>query len=308
MIYGDKQFRKVITQTAANGTARVSKDLLADGEVQAFNVSGLAVATVGERFAVFTNVGGVITSSDIIDPAKVISSKTIDYATKVHQVYTLTIAGTVTAGDSWEATIRIRDYGMTSAHDYTNIYAQYVAVTSDTVDEVAAGLAASFNKNIATHRGEVNITASSSTADLILTGTETEYKVFQFDGRPHTFVASVTQPVVIAEVLTTAASPGKGEGTEMHSLEYFSKMVTGDQYANSEIKFEAPVLADTAKNYNVIEISYYSERDIAPGDKQRKVLTIPVDTAILLASQNAQLTAPLQTIGLTLADTTIGAV
>lgn len=302
MIYGDKQFRKVILQKAANIAARASKDLLADGEVQAFNVAGTGLAGAGERFAVFTNVGGVITSSDIIDPAKVLNSKTVPYEARVHQVSTITIAGTVTPGDSWEATIRLRDYGMTSAHDYTNIYAQYIAVTSDTATEVAAGLAASFNANIATHRGTVNITASSSGADLILTGTDTEYKVFQFDGRPHSFVASVTNPVTIAEVLTTASEPGKGEGTEINSLEYFSKMVTGDQYANSEIKFEAPLLADVAGTYDVIEISYYSEREIAPGDKQRKVLTIPVDSTLTAIDVNAQLIDPLQTIGLTLVD------
>lgn len=306
MIYGDKQFRKVTVQTVANATARASADLLADGEVQAFNVAGTGLAAAGERFAVFTNVAGVITSSDIIDPAKVIKSTTTDYDARVHQISTVTIAGTVTPGDSWEATIRLRDYGMVSANDYTNIYAQYVAVTSDTVDSVAAGLAASFNQNIATHGGTINITASSSTADLILTGTDTEYKVFQFDGRPHTFVASVTHPVVIAETLTAASEPGKGEGTEINSLEYFSKMVTGDQYANSEIKFEAPNVASSVGTYNVIEISYYSEREIAPGDKQRKVLTIPADSGLALISVNAQLTAPLQTIGLTLADITVG--
>lgn len=308
MIYGDKNFRKVLVATAANGSARASADLLADGEIQAFNVSGTGAAAAGERFAVFSNVGGVISSSDIIDPAKVISSKTADYADQVQQVSTITIAGTVTAGDSWEATIRLRDYGMTSAFDYTNVYAQYVALSGDTVDNVAAGLAAAFNQSIATHGGTINIVASSSTADLILTGTATEYKVFQFDGRPHYFNASVTNPENIAEVINPAVSIGSGVGTEMYSLEYFSKMVTGDPYADSEIKFVAPLQTSTAGEYNVIEISYYGERTEAPGDKQRKVLTLVVDSATVLISQNAQITAPLQTIGLALADTTIGTV
>lgn len=302
MIYGDKNFRKVLVATAANVAARASADLLADGEVQAFNVSGLGAAGAGEKFKVFYNVGGVIHSSDIIDPAKVISSKTSDYSPQVQQVSTITIAGTVNAGDSWEATIRLRDYGMTSAFDYTNIYAQYVAKSGDTVDNVAAGLAAAFNQSIATHGGTVNIVASSSTADLILTGTATEYKVFQFDGRPHYFNASVTNPVQIAEVIDPAASTGVGVGTEIYSLEYFSKMVTGDPYANSEIKFEAPLQSSTAGTYDVIEISYYSERTEAPGDKQRKVLTIAADSTLTLADANAQITAPLQAIGLGLAD------
>lgn len=300
MIYGDKQFRKVITQTAATLAAspRATAADLADGEVQAFNVSGLGDAGAGERFKFFTNVAGVISSSDVIDPAKVLKSTTSAFSAKVNQVSTITIAGTVTAGDSWEATIRILDYGMTSAWDYTNIYAQYVAVTGNTVDDVAAGLAASFNQNIATHAGEIDIVASSSTADLILTGTATEYKEFQFDGRPLNFTSSVSNPVVIAEVLTTPAEVGVGEGTEMHSLEFFSKMVTGDPYAKSEISYNAPVLADSALTYDVIEISYYSERQSAPGDKQRKVITIPVLASLLAADVNGQLIDPLTVIGL----------
>jgi len=304
MIYGDKQFRKVLTQTAANATARASADLLADGEVQAFNVSGLGAAGAGENFKIFTNVAGVIESSDLIEPAKVLKSSTSEYSAKVNQVSTVTIAGTVTEGDSWEATIRVRDYGMTSACDYNNIYAQYVAVSGDAVADVAAGLAASFNQNIATHAGEIKIVATSSTADLILTGTATEYKVFQFDGRPMIFVASVTQPVVIAEVLTTASSVGVGEGTEMHSLEFFSKMVTGDPYVQSEISYNVPILADSTLTYDVIEISYYSERLSAPGDKQRKVLTIPALASLTAADVNAQLINPLQAIGLGLIDLT----
>jgi len=304
MIYGDKQFRKVLTQTASHTAARASADLLADGEVQAFNVAGTGLAAVGERFKVFTNVGGVINGSDIIDPAKVLGSSTSEYSAKVNQVSTVTIAGTVTAGDSWEATVRVLDYGMTSAQDYTNIYAQYVAVTGDAVADVAAGLAASFNQNIATHAGEIKITATSSTADLILTGTATEYKVFQFDGRPINFEVSVTNPVTIAQVLTTASSIGVGEGTEMHSLEFFSKMVTGDPYAQSEISYNVPILAGSALTYDVIEINYYSERLSAPGDKQRKVLTIPALASLTAANVNAQLINPLQTIGLGLIDLT----
>lgn len=303
MIYGDKNFRKVIPQMAATLAAspRATAADLADGEVQAFNVSGLAAAAAGESFKVFYNVGGTIDSSDIIDPSKVISSKTVPYSAPVQQISTITIAGTVTIGESWEATIRLRDYGMTSAFDYTNIYAQFIA-TDALPATVAAGLAASFNANIATHGGTVNIVASSVGDDLILTGTATEYKVFQFDGRPQNWVASVTQPVQIAEVLTAAPSAGSGAGTEMYSLEYFSKLVTGDPYAQSEISYDAPLVVDKALTYDVVEISYYSERTEAPGDKQRKVLTIPVNAALTVADVNGQLIDPLQAIGLGLAD------
>jgi hypothetical protein len=304
MIYGDKQFRELFIATASHTDARATASVLAAGEVQAFNVAGTAVATVGERFKIFKNVGGVISSSAVIDPANVITSKTTDYAVNVNKVMTVTIP-TPVVGQSFEARLLVRDWGNTSAQDYVSVYAQFIA-TSTTASDVATGLAAAFVKSLSfVTTTKVVVTANAAT--IIATGSNADFKLFQFDGKPVDFEFSLTNPSAVAAVLTTARKEGKGEGHDIAQLEHFLYMVKGDQYANSEISYTKALLADETEAYNVCEISYYDERQIAPGDKQRKVLTIAVPTSVLLASMNGQIMDELQTIGLSAADWTVGA-
>lgn len=299
MLYGDKQFRKVYIATAANTAARATPDLLADGEVQAFRADGADEAAAGERFKIFTNIGGVIESSDAIDPANVIVSSTTNYAADVNKVMTITIP-TPVVGESFEVRLLVRDWGMTSAWDYVTVYGQFTAATAVAAD-VATGLAASLNKSLAkVTTTKVGIT--TSTADLIATGTNADFKLFQFDGKPVDFEFSLTQPTQLLATVTTARKDGKGEGYDIKHLEHFSKMVTGDFYADSEISYPDNLLAGESLTYDVIEISYYDERKSAPGDKQRKIITIAPLSTLTLADANAQITAPLQTIGLGLAD------
>jgi len=296
-IYGDKQFRKVYVKTAVMGTAsaRATPDLLADGEVQAFRADGADEAAAGERFKIFTNIGGVIESSDAIDPANVIVSKLTPYVADQNKVMTITIP-TPVVGQSFEVRLLVKDFGMTSAWDYVTIYGQFIA--EDTVAaNVATGLAAAINASIAKY-SNVTIAATTSTADLILTGSNTDYKLFQFDGKPIDFEVSLLQPSEVAAVLTTPIIQGKGEGYDVANLEHFSKMVTGDAYAASEISYSPTLLADAALTYDMLEISYYSERASAPGDKQRKVITIASLASLTAADVNAQLVDPLQLIGL----------
>jgi len=297
MIYGDRQFRDVKIMTAANTAARANKAALAEGEVQAFNVSGLDLAAAGEPFVIATKRGGEIILSDVIDPANVLKASLTPYAADANKIAQVVIPASPTVGDSYEARILIRDWGMTSALDYVSIYGQYVVATGDTADDVAAGLAAALNKSIAV-TPTAKVTASSSTSALIVTGANNDYKQFQFDGKPSDFVLSLVNPVAIGETVNTARKDGKGEGYDIAALEYFANLVKGDKYANSEISYSRDLYADAAATYDVLEISYYSERLSAPGDKQRKVLTIPVLASLTAANVNAQLVDPLQTIGL----------
>jgi len=306
MIYGDKQFRKMYIATASHTAARATPDLLADGEVQAFRADGADEAESGERFKIYTNIGGVISSSDAINPSNVIVSTSTDYEANVNKVLTITIP-TAVVGQSYEARLLIRDWGNASAEDYITVYGQFTATTTTAAD-VATGLAASFVKSLAKVT-TTKVVVTSSTADLIATGSNADFKLFQFDGKPVDFEFSLVTPsseAVLATV-TAARKDGKGEGHDIAQLEYFSQMVTGDYYADSEISYSPTLLAVATEAYNVAEISYYDERKSAPGDKQRKVITIAVPTSVLLASMNLQITAPLQTIGLGLADFTVGA-
>jgi len=299
MIYGDKQFRDVYIATAANIAARASADLLADGEVQAFNVAGTGLAAAGERFAIFTNKGGVIRSGDVIDPANVITSKTTDYVADVNKVMNVAIP-TPVVGQSFEIRLLVRDWGMKSAQDYVTVYGQFIA-TSTTASDVATGLAAALNQSLA-FVTTTKVAATASTSNVVLTGSNEDFKLFQFDGKPVDFEVSLTNPSVVAGTVTTARKDGKGEGYDIKHLEFFSSMVTGDFYADSEISYTKDLLASESLTYDVIEISYYSERLSAPGDKQRKVVTIASLSTLTLLDANAQITAPLQTIGLGLAD------
>jgi hypothetical protein len=295
MIYGDKQFRKVYIQTAANSAARASAGLLADGEVQAFNVSGTGLAASGERFKIFTNVAGVINGSDIIDPDKMLAATSVNYASDSNKVLNLAIPATVVADASYELRLFVRDWGNKSSYDYVTVYGQYIAKAGDTPTIIAAGLAAGLNLSL-TKVTTTKVTASSSTSNVVITGSNDDFKVFQFDGKPVDFEVSLTNPIAIEATVTTARKNGKGEGYDIKQLEHFSKMLTGDAYAESEISYNAPLLSDENKTYDVVEISYYSERQSAPGDKQRKVVTIAADATMDVADVNAQLIGPLNTI------------
>jgi hypothetical protein len=207
---------------------------------------------------------------------------------------------TPVVGQSFEIRLLVRDWGMKSAQDYVTVYGQFIA-TSTTASDVATGLAAALNESLA-FVTTTKVAATASTSNVVLTGSNDDFKLFQFDGKPVDFEVSLTNPSVVAGTVTTPRKPGKGEGYDIKSLEFFGSMVTGDFYADSEISYSKDLLADEALSYDVIEISYYSERQSAPGDKQRKVVTIAALSTLTLADANAQLTAPLQTIGLGLAD------
>lgn len=236
---------------------------------------------------------GHVVRSQAIDPKNVISASfkaAADLEPKAF-IATSTIAGTIAAGDVFEVTAYLDEYGANKTTDAGIFKGFYKAKAGDTAALVATGLADSIAANIKASKLESQFLVADSGDTVIVEYLRAPFVLGKFNGAPgRGRVTSKTNSA--AGTITTAsnyqsATPGAFvNGVELANLEWFVEGNRGEVYrdANYPNNFSHKYVADPTAAYGVYEIAFYTERLSAPGDKQRQMVTI---AAVQGADDNA---------------------
>ena len=296
--FGDNQVRKIFIANAVNSAVRSTPDDLAEGEVQAFNADGSGTAVAGEKFYIATKTDGIINTSELIDP-----SKNLDYREASFEIsfpkWVVTLTGTPTAatGKVVDFSIQIDNYGASnSSSEPYYLHASHVIESGDTLTTIAAGIVT--NGNAAVAKTGLPITFASSAGVVTIETSRTPFVLGKFNGEA--LKASLVTKVDDTDLTaTTVASfvASTSNGMEVANMEWFMLGNTGDIYRGMGYpnNIDSNYVADSTANYNAVELTYYSERLSAPGDKQRAMITICYDSTLTSGSVDAQITDPIDT-------------
>lgn len=257
------------------------------GDLACLSADGSAVA-VGEKFKIYKKTAAGDVASDVIDPSKILYSKSVAHSAEVMKVSTIS-ALTVDVNSLYTVSITIQGYGSLGSEDEYVKKAFYKAVTGDDQEAIVDGLIVSLNRNFAREIGSTpsanknfafTKTGTGASAALVITE-KIEWRDDSFDadkrirGRQGHYVDA--QFTTLPTIVVTGGAVGVGEGHQVLSMEQYLKGERNDFYRGAGYPHNLDNSYDAlyASNYNLIEIGYYEEgRDEAK--KSKKSITIPM--------------------------------
>jgi len=237
--------------------------------------SGAALTTDGELYLKFTNALSQNVVSPRIPVSKIKSVSSKAYAAKVLSSDTITI-NTAVVGQTYNIRIVFRNWGSGSPENqYFKYTGTYKAVTGDTTTTIATAL-----KNLAitnfSREAVPLLTFSSSGAVITITEVAQPFVRGKQQGRPLNYYfqfvpitdASGNENVSWGTVASVAKGyAGQGTGNIAADMEYFYLGERGDKYRNVgyPYTFDTTYLVNTAKQYDIIDITYSSLNSGAVG-------------------------------------------
>ena len=296
--FGENQVRKLFIANAVNSAARATVADLAEGEVQSFKADGNGAPTAaGDKFFVATRQGGLIIKSEIIDPAKLLIYNKHDFNVYLPK-FTLTLTGTPTSatGKVVDFVIAIENYGANnSSSEPYYMHVSHTIVAGDTLATITDGLVS--NGNITAEKEGIPFTFSSSTpGEIVATSARTPFKLGKFAGEPVNASAVVKLEGTDLSGIIVTSSTSTVNGIEIANLEWFSLGNTGDIYRGLGYpnNIDTNYVANTSADYTMVEISFYTERIKAPGDKQAAQVSIAIDKSLDATNVATQITDPIE--------------
>ena len=295
--FGDNQVRKIFIANAVHAV-RATPDLLAEGEVQAFQADGGGVPTAGDRFYVATKSDGIINRSEIIDPSKVIDSREKTFAA-AKPGWSVVIAGTPTTdvGKVVDFVVSIDNYGANnSSSEPYYFHASHTIVSGDTLDTIGAGIASAATLNAAKSGVPIAFAYTAGTDTMAITTTRTPFSLGKFNGEPlKAGLVCKVDDTNLSATVTDAFVDVTDNGIEVANMEWFMLGNTGDIYrgAGYPNNIDSHYVTEQDGNYSAYEFTYYSERMSAPGDKQRAMITIAINDDLDNTAVGVQITAPI---------------
>lgn len=314
-VFGPNQVEELIvgSAVAAETTLPTFLSTASDTEIKILSADGSAPAT-GVDFKVYQKAAaaqGGIEFSDIVKAAKVEKCILKEYAAEVNKQVTATVNASVTAGDTYVLEARIyNDGGTLSPENFAIVSGFYVAGTGDTATDVADGLVASINYNLA-KRGGNELTVSNAGAVITIVGQAQSVvpgkiigKQIEFDvaGKSYDEAALIQENTgLIAVAVVNENFPGAGTGKYAVNLEWFTKGYKYEAYRQTgypaDFSERTPYYASQAKTYNAIHLKYSDGVGNPSVEKQAKVLTILVERTDLASNANTNaVLADLRTI------------
>ena len=277
-----------------------------NGDIALLSADG-TVAASGEKFMLLKKSNkGTMLSSDIINPANVLYSKSFAYVAPVLGSSTIS-ALTVDVNTLYTVEVAISGFGSLSVEDEYIKKAFYKAITGDDQEAIVDGLVLSLNRNFSREVGATkdsnpyfSFAKSGSGATAALVITEKEVPNFDADTnqRLNTEFRVNTSFTTLPTQSDVASSTGVGSGRQVAIDEFYLDGETGDfmRGAGYPNNFKNTYDADSTAKYNTIEIGFYEEgRDEAK--KSKKSLTICIPTVNLADNATTNLViAELNTI------------
>jgi len=296
--FGENQLRKMFIANAVHSAVRSTPGDLEEGEVQAFQADGVGAPTAGDRFYIASLVDGIIQTSEIIDPTKVIYNGEKTFTPKLPS-WTITLGGTPTSdtGKVVDVVLAVENYGAgNSTSEPYYLHASHVIVASDTVDLVGAGIVATGNYAAEKSGIPVTFAYNASTNVLSVTTTRTPFALGKFAGEPlKATIVCKTEDTGVTAVIADVSVDATDNGKEIANIEWFDLGNTGDIYRGMGYpnNIDSSYVAVTTDNYSVYELAYFTERTSAPGDKQRATLSIAINDSLDNTNAGVQITAPI---------------
>ena len=304
---------------ASETTAATFVASASDKEIKVLSKDGTAPAS-GAPFYVLQKTSGKASKNlnyeftDVINPNKVESVTLGAYSPAVAKVVTVsgfTVSPRVNT--TYEVLVRIlEDGGSLSVENFRILNGFYVtgdSVTGVTNDTIIDGIISNLQKS-QDKEGSDSFTFVKSGTTIVVTEVlkdsdpardiadpvvfEVQASIKSNNPNPTTGAISVYSDLTTS--VTTAGNVGVGTGKGIANYEWFTKGYKYEVYRDTgyPANFNTPYYAqDQSKTYNVINISYFSENNVAGVEKQYKQLTIAVEVDASDVSTNAATNAVL---------------
>ena len=305
---------------ASETTASAFISSASDKEIKVLSKDGSAPAS-GAPFYVLQKTSGKASKNlnyeftDVVNANKVESVTLAAYSPAVAKVVTVsgfTVAPRVNT--TYEVLVRIlEDGGSLSVENFRILNGFYVTgddVTGVTNDIIIDGIISNLQKS-QEKEGSDSFTFVKSGTSIVVTEVLKdsdpardiadpvvfEVQAYIKSNNPNPATGAISVYSDLTSTVTTAGNVGVGTGKGIANYEWFTKGKKYEVYRDTgyPANFNTPYYAqDQTKTYNVINISYFSENNVAGVEKQYKELTIAVD-ATSVAATNAVL-ADLRTV------------
>jgi len=296
--FSENQSRKIFIATANTAAGVADVSALNEGEVQAFTTDGKKAVAAASKFLIATKKGGVIYNTEFIDSAKVLKTKKSANDTKL-QKYSIAFTGTPVVGKFVDVVVFVDNYGANagSGQPYP-FHIGYTIQSGDTASSVVTGLLASLTAQ-ANITSDINIyDDGSAAATFAFVAGRTPFALGRMAGEPLSTRLTVKTSGTGLSAAVTTSTVSSNNGYEIANIEWFDLGNTGDTYrgAGYPNSYNETYLAVAATAYTSFDVSYFSERMSAPGDKQASQVLVAIPTALI-----AQFETSLETVlGITL--------
>jgi hypothetical protein len=300
-VFGPNQVGELIIGTAVAAETKASTFVAtaSDKEIQIVPKNGSALAAGKDFYAVqkTTDDASVLgyEFSDKIGATSVESISLGAYVAEAPKEVSVSgFTGAVKPNSTYEVMVRLyNDGGSLSVENFRIIPGFYVTGASgDTNTQIVNGIVDSLNRTEALS-GSKNFTfANVSNNKITIVGkvqkgspAKNQASPIEFDVQVAVKSNSVDQTTGLPEiynVLTVtvdeSGTPGVGTGKYVANYEWFTKGVKYEAYRDSgyPVNFDTPYYANYNGAYNIIEISYFSQRNSTNVERQYKNLSIAV--------------------------------
>lgn len=322
-VFGPNQVEELFigNAVAAETTAATFIASASDKELKLVGSDGAAIA-LGSNFKVLQKTAGSAAKnlnfefSDIVEADSVKAVNLGVFSAEVPKQVTVSgFTGNETANATYEVFIKIvEDGGSLSAENFRFLYGSFVSgSTAPTAGAICDGIVETLQAAAdASNPGEFLITKEAGDVVQILavvqpanigkessrpTYFDVQAKAVSNGNDPATGLPTVYDFVVVT--VDAESHPGVGTGKYVAQLEWFAKGYKYEPYreVSYPANFNTPYYADQSKNYNVIHIGYFKQRNSTIVERQYKVISIAVEYTDLAsnAATNAVL-ADLRTI------------
>lgn len=249
--------------------------------------SNSSFVKTGEDLIFKTVENGVNKSSDKIALDKITSARLVAPTSEKLQAYGVTLRGNPVPGQTYIIKAIITEFEGMTPEDKGFIYADYVAGANDTLATIAAGLAASFNRNAKKASYGPNISAEATGAEIIFKAEPQPWALGKIAYHTLKFTVAVS-PITIAGVETrgwaTIEDATETNGTSVPNskkiadLERFCAGERGDVYRGvgypNNFEFVPQIDPTNANGYHILDIQYYYDGDAEDVQKSPKELII----------------------------------
>lgn len=278
-------------------------------------------AAAGEDFMLATrNNRSEATLSDIINPASVTYGKSVLFAPRVAQTYTVS-ALTADINTLYEIRVIFSGYGSLSVENEYTVSGFYKSKTGDDQEDIVDGLVANLARNAAKEQPNTGGTFTYNDADGNIELPDNLYLAFTKTGTGATAALVVTEKAdYIAKYYVTGkkdrlnldfqlqanfttdptivgnvSDPGHGTGYHIRNMEYYFLGNRADTFRGMGYphNFEQVYDSVLTTDYYLIELGYYSEgRDDPMKSKKQLTIACPDKTAAnkMIAELNTALT------------------
>lgn len=333
-VFGPNQVGELIVgnAVASETTAATFVSSASDKEIKVLSKDGTAPAS-GAPFYVLQKTSGKASKNlnyeftDVVNANKVESVTLAAYSPAVAKV--VTVSGFTTAprvNTTYSVLVRIlEDGGSLSVENFRILNGFYVtgtSVTNVTNDTIIDGIISNLQKS-QEKEGSDNFTFVKSGTSIVITEVLKDSDPAKDIADPVVFdvQASIKSNTVsvagnflnyddLTTTVTTAGNVGVGTGKGIANYEWFTKGYKYEVYRDTgyPANFNTPYYAqDQSKTYNVININYFSENNVAGVEKQYKQLTIAVEVDAGDISTNAATNAVLADLRTAITSTAVPA-